>query len=310
MCSDITQLFVGDVIKRHQIVTLYSDQTVEHALRIFEERNISSAPVFNVIDGCCLGFIDSLDCVAHLVHTAGTASILSMDDWESIWQKNLRFTMQKIGKVVDFSSRNPFGYCSLDSPLPNAIETLGKGIHRLIVRDEKGSIVGILTQSTIVRFMAKNPQYLKLFANQPHSLFGIGRNASDIIKVYDTTRTLDAFRKLFVQGITGIAVISGDGSLISQLSASDLRHLGAHTSSKLNLRTLLKPVNQYLEICRLQLPKSYLVKANPEDTLYQLIKLMTENGVHRVWIVDTEDKLFGVVTMTDVMKVLAAPSSQ
>jgi CBS domain-containing protein len=48
-----------------------------------------------------------------------------------------------------------------------------------------------------------------------------------------------------------------------------------------------------------------VVTANEADALLDLVRLMRENGVRRVPVVGAQDELMGIVTLDDVLKILA-----
>jgi predicted transcriptional regulator len=49
----------------------------------------------------------------------------------------------------------------------------------------------------------------------------------------------------------------------------------------------------------------HVVTANEADSLLDLMRSMRENGVRRVPVVGFQDELMGIVTMDDVLKILA-----
>jgi len=311
---DVDTLKVRDIVSPQNLITLSSTDTIEFALKVFFQNKISSAPVIDVNTKECIGLLDILDCVAHLINiTSGWSAIVSFDDWEQTWEKNLRFTMQKVSKVIDFSLRNPFAYCTYDTTIMEAIATFATGIHRMVVKDDKGCLSAVLTQSYLLRMLAtnqidmsKHKEWTQILETAPRHL-GYGHKPEVIVKVLHTTRTIDAFRQLIEAGVSAVAIVDKDGILRTQLSASDLRTFGTHTTHNIfNIRTLLKPVTEFLEICRQAVgnPKSYLVWALQEAPVEQILKKMNDNRVHRVWIVDHSFNIYGVVSMTDIMQMI------
>jgi CBS domain-containing protein len=47
-----------------------------------------------------------------------------------------------------------------------------------------------------------------------------------------------------------------------------------------------------------------LVSCRPETTLREVLNVVVENGVHRVFIEDNLGHILGVVTLTDILQVL------
>lgn len=48
--------------------------------------------------------------------------------------------------------------------------------------------------------------------------------------------------------------------------------------------------------------------ASPIHSIGTVIEMMLTSRIHRVWIVDGEDKPIGVVTMSDILSALVPPS--
>jgi CBS-domain-containing membrane protein len=65
------------------------------------------------------------------------------------------------------------------------------------------------------------------------------------------------------------------------------------------LPDLLKPVKDYLEQYH---PESFnTLTARPETLLRDVIKEAAEGGVHRVWVLDADNKPCGVVALRDMI---------
>jgi len=306
--SELATARVQDVLSAPKdVVMLTTKATVLEALETFEQYKITSCPVLDDSNNQCIGFVDVLDCVAHLVHTTGgNSAVLKWEDLHHIWQQNGRFSLQTVNKIMDKSLRDPFLAATRETPLRDVIYTFAQGIHRVAVADETGKLVDILTQSSLIKYLAQNPKLLGDIAEKTPLDLNIGGNADSIVKVYDNETTIDAFRKLFDRSVSAIAIVDENGAIVSQLSSSDLREITHTLKAPLNIRALLKPVKEYIEICRTTLgnSKSFLVWALPGTKIIDLVKLMDNSKVHRVWLIDNYTKLYGVFSMTDVMKLL------
>ncbi|KAI8820701.1 uncharacterized protein EV422DRAFT_529803 [Fimicolochytrium jonesii] len=125
---------------------------------------------------------------------------------------------------------------------------------------------------------------------------------SRVVTVLDTATALQAFRDLYIGGVSAVAVVDKEGGLAANLSASDLRGL-----SSSNLEGLLDPVFTFLEIDTRR--RSDQVKADqlkfvePDAPLSKAIAIIRDAHIHRVWIADEGDKPVGVVTVSDILSV-------
>lgn len=110
-------------------------------------------------------------------------------------------------------------------------------------------------------------------------------------------RTFDAFRLLGDEYVTALPIVDKEsGKLLANMSASDLRGL---TVPK--LRFLNETVETFLtaQMGGIRAP----VSVKSSATLAQVIQLVVENNIHRVWLTDDKEKPVGVVTLTDIISV-------
>jgi CBS domain-containing protein len=117
--------------------------------------------------------------------------------------------------------------------------------------------------------------------------------------------------------------VQRQGKLVASLSASDLRGV---TSDEVDALLLL-PVLEFLQRRRATTPftcnpsttlhdvslNTYIAalffefsfvnlrSLVPDSALVQVMKSLVENKAHRLWIVDNEQKLLGVITLTDLL---------
>lgn len=99
-----------------------------------------------------------------------------------------------------------------------------------------------------------------------------------------------AAQELSSRQISGAPVCHPDGRLAGMLSMSDLTEFygGAHE---------LRLVREVMT------PELFVVE--PEAPLERAIELMAFEGVHRVLVVDREERLLGILTSMDILRELA-----
>jgi hypothetical protein len=63
----------------------------------------------------------------------------------------------QLREIQELSKKEPLVFLDEDANLMKAIETFGKGVHRLVVRNEQTKqVTGVLSQSRLVRFLWEN----------------------------------------------------------------------------------------------------------------------------------------------------------
>merc|ERR1711879_103560 len=108
----------------------------------------------------------------------------------------------------------------------------------------------------------------------------------------------DAFMTMHKEGLSSLAVVSGNGEIFENISATDLK--GALTDFK----RLLLSVRDYLAVTRaLVIGKKRaegLVYCEREKSLVEVMNRINETRVHRLYVVDEQRKPVGVVSLTDI----------
>jgi len=302
----LENLQVRDVLPNRTVVALKSSETISEALVKFQTNLIISAPVImnhaTTLDGF-LGFIDVIDCIGHLVRTAQSSSELKNDDLEQLWHRNIQFSTQTVGAAVNANTKQHC--CPIDAPILYAISIFARRIHRVAVYNESGIIVRVLSQADVVKYLSKNPLLLPISKAPKTPLdLNIVTDIKKIVTVYKTDKTIDAFKKMLENSVSAVTVLKKDGTVFSQLSASDLRNLGISNEIPLSIRSLMKTVGEFIELVRAATNTTHsLISATPTTPISEIIKTLAESEVHRIWIKDG-DEIKGVVSLTDLMKPL------
>jgi CBS-domain-containing membrane protein len=175
--------------------------------------------------------------------------------------------------------------------LYHLVEMFTRGIHRVPVQDEKSALWAVATQSTVVRYLAKNLKEIGRALDKPIDYLGLGKRQA--ISVTWTARTLDGYILLDKHKVEAIAVTDEAGVLVGALSASDLRGLGAGLFAAFQ-----QPVREFIKG---QPPPETCA---PDASLKDLVAQLAATRSHRAWLVTRDRRPFGVVSNTDVMKAL------
>jgi CBS domain-containing protein len=168
----------------------------------------------------------------------------------------------------------------------------------------------------------------------PITHFGLGKKP--VFSVPHSMPAAEAFRTMLLTSGVSAAAVLCDGQLVGNLSPTDLRGIAPEELAQLDL-----PVLEFLEMRNtgdtVHVPGSlasvYGVKAphkaatgksnegnlacvSINATMGQLISLLAERGVHRVYVIggeerpdgeETDRKLCGVVSLSDILTAVIAP---
>jgi len=175
--------------------------------------------------------------------------------------------------------------------------------HHVLALNEQGDLINVITQTRIIEcvnmLFGVDPQLTELGTK---TVVQLGLGLRNVISIHESAKTVDAFRALAENNVSGVPIVNNDGIAVGNISVRDLRAI-KHNASFLQLLHL--PLSEYLEASRKQfaVPQS-LVKCYLEDSFRSVMERIVENKVHRCYVVDKNNKLLGVVTMWDLLNTM------
>jgi len=279
------------------------------------EANIHSAPVYE--GDKCLGLVDLCDIVSFLVHIffkksgvtdeadvpAASAHLAGYafhkQDFEEGKGMSYRFGHQLAKDLINFSKQNCFNPFPVSASLHDLIKALGNGIRRVPIVDAQGKVLALVSQSTIVSFLAKNITKVSLASKTLEEL-GIARKK--VFSVPNSARAVDAFALLHQHRVSALAITDERGSLSGNISLKDVCHVME------DLRNLLLPVFEFVNQIRRSSLKAVMpsVEGHPNDSFGSVIERFHAIRLHRLYVsVSAKDHHpVGVVSVGDVLNVL------
>ena len=99
--------------------------------------------------------------------------------------------------------------------------------------------------------------------------------------------------------VNAVAVVDDKGSIVANLSSTDVRGMKSE-----ELCLVRKPVLEYLKARNPTGKLVHPVTCTPRALLKDVILQLSTAKIHRVWVVDSAMKPVGVVTLSDICRVL------
>ncbi|KAG7463983.1 hypothetical protein MATL_G00182420 [Megalops atlanticus] len=188
-----------------------------------------------------------------------------------------------------------------DSSLFDAVYALLKHkIHRLPVIDpESGNVLHIMTHKRILKF-------LKIFgSNIPKPRF-LQKKISEaaigtfqkIAMVQETATVYDALSIFVARRVSALPVVNEQGKVVALYSRFDVINLAAQKNYN-NLNMSMREALQRRVCC-----VEGVIKCYPHETLETVIDRIAEAEVHRLVLVDTDDVVRGIVSLSDLLQAL------
>lgn len=247
---------LSKLTEKPALVYAHAKQSIEECLQLMALHNITALPItangastssdfqgiVNLFD--ILYFVAFCAVPDDVSHAQGTAYM----DKQAVEQMK-----QPIASLLDTNdrTRESFRLWSFGQgdTLDKVLETLSKGVHRVLVTGGKTGVM--LSQTDLLKYIQnhepefkKSAEYdqtlrqLKLFPSRPY-----GKSGQAVVSVLHSVSALAAYRKMAKEGVTAVPVLNAQGQVVATLSASDLRGL-----APLSLKDLLLPVDQFLEV--------------------------------------------------------------
>ncbi|ORZ26440.1 hypothetical protein BCR41DRAFT_348321 [Lobosporangium transversale] len=324
---------VADVLnekaQNHALIDIPVTATVEKVFETLQSNDILSVPVYrrfnNVKD--YVAIIDTYDLLSTMEERGFTVESGSTPDTE--------YLSMPVAILVGMTkSSSKLWTCQPNLPLTQLIELFTKHrVHRILVLEEipvkssdiesnenvleeaepqqepKGRLV---SQTDVIRYLlAHNHELGPILDRTANSIAGhalqfsdayLDSASADKLKQAPATITINnpawtALQKMSSAHASCVAVVDTDGTLVSEMSAADLRGVNPSRIQDLN-----KPVLVYLKTLQggnLKRPLS----CRAQFSLGQVLSGLIRSHAHRSWLVDGEDRPVGCITLSDILSV-------
>jgi CBS-domain-containing membrane protein len=287
---------------RKRLVLVGDNQPLDKALQRLNRHKITSIPIVNEQTGGILGILESLDIVNYL------STVLDQDTINrgaARWD----FNMMNCGQLLNTSNKK----CTVMSNSANmyeALRILSRGEHCVMVIDgvchthlqdgEEHNILGVFTQSDVIRFFSNNPYWIKMlpnFCKRLNEIGIIGNNTEQLCTVDQNVLAYEAFQMIANSNCSGLAVLDGQRKLVAHLSASNIRGI-----NRTNFQLLRRPLFEFLQRDRRRGWWTMPICLNASDTLEKAVLQFGGTRVHQMYVCDTDGKPRHVVTLTDILR--------
>jgi len=290
---------VADLLKelkpQSDLVDVPSNATLEYVFEVLLANDILSVPVYKDQSQPkeYLGFVSVQDLVHHIFEAHHTLSSLQSEP--EFLLEPVSQALGKISKVKQILSVK-----SAD-PLSLLVRVLSHDlVHRVLVWTEDQAEPYVVSQRDLIRyFHAHNHELGKILDLSAPEMAEASGLSTHVPTITFRHTAWEAFRQVaHNMPLSAIPVLDDSGSLVTNISAEDLRGL-----NRARLRDLERPI-----VC-------FLKGSHGEDgimpltchsrfTLQQIMAALVLGQAHRIWLCTADDQVEGVVTLTDVIAVI------
>jgi len=195
--------------------------------------------------------------------------------------------------------------------LSKLLDVFSVGVHRVLVshKTREKNYWSFVSQTDVLRYLKvqsyrRESKIKDVFLTKLSDL-NLGKTDQKISTLPLSATAITGFRVMIHNNeLSALPIIDESGKLVNTLSAADFRHVSLD-----NIKETFLPANKFLAIYR---KKHYVsVTGRLDELLSSIVDKLLLRSVHRVWIVDTDLKPVGAVSLTDIIKTFSiyAPST-
>eukprot|EP01132_Coremiostelium_polycephalum_P004540 gene4540-5656_t len=287
-----------------RILYVKKNDPIENGFKTLIDNNILSAPVYDENEKryCC--FFSFTDLI-HEVLEATSTIFLPQGDITTVMniliEKDL-FKKHRVGDIANISKRDPFIVIDSDKRLDEVARLIvNNRLRRVAVIDQRGELCNIITISRIIECIShlfEMDRELGVLGEKKIRDIKIG--SGDVITIQSNEKALEAFRLIARMGISGIGVVDSQKKIVGVISEHDLNIIKSHCQY---LSLLYLPISEYLEalqkICGQ--PRS-TITCKKTDSFKDVVQKITENKIHRIFVVDDDNRLEGIISLVDILE--------
>eukprot|EP01094_Clydonella_sp_ATCC50884_P022059 TRINITY_DN4987_c0_g1_i2.p1 TRINITY_DN4987_c0_g1~~TRINITY_DN4987_c0_g1_i2.p1 ORF type:complete len:292 (-),score=130.73 TRINITY_DN4987_c0_g1_i2:876-1751(-) len=281
--------------------------------------NILSSPVWDEASSSFTGIIDIMDILMLMSEVFSRQELESFCSLDMIATHAGRFTPEAFqehfrnhraflqGAVITdmggLSGVNRFVPVKVGDSLWDVLNVMvDNKLHRVAVLQGDSQVVNYVTQSRLIHFLVEHEQLVPE-AIRSKTIEELEIFSSEVLTCSEKDRAVDVFAKMSRAGVSAIPILSEEGTFSGCLSASDLKGIGKDCS---NFARLGLPVLDYIAPIRQENLKAKFpaIGCNVHTPFERVIKKLDASRVHRVFITDDDNKIVGVVSLGDVLRVV------
>eukprot|EP01080_Neovahlkampfia_damariscottae_P002368 gene2368-2835_t len=267
-----------------EVFNVHSKNTIHETLeKLISFKNVQSLPVYDKEEKTYVGFVEYQDIVYFI-------------------SKNPKIDFNKtpINEVPGLFDRNPFIPVYKTDKAIKAIELLVKSdVPRIpILHTETDQVISILSQFDLIRYLSKNMDSLS-HDQRKMKISNLGQK--NVSCANEKTTAIECFQKMNELKIGGLPVVDeSNGELIATINASDLKFFEDPKFTTNYNEILQLNVIEFLD--KIESRRKIPIFCDENSTLEQIIKILTDNRIHRTFLVNSKKQPIRVISQQDVLR--------
>merc|ERR1712100_828577 len=198
------------------VVSVSADDNIADAWRTLIANKILGAPVFDEKTKKYIGMFDVSD-VVHVLFTP-LDEVAKKDGLKEAMNELL--AKQNVRDVLSADEpAHTFHHLSDTASLLDVMKKMvAERAHRICLVDKDQKLCNIVTQSTVIEFLAANRSKIQELAKVTPEQVALHNVWADVVMFNQSEKALHAFRKLRAHHVSGAAIVDDDKKLVGNLS--------------------------------------------------------------------------------------------
>jgi len=203
----------------------------------------------------------------------------------------------RVGEVLEQTkSHRTYPALHKNSHLLEAFKLFSIGIQRVAVINASKQIVGILSQSTILKYIASDVAVLGSLAENSANKFGLPWDR--LVKIQSTVSAIDALYTLTEKGIFSCPIIDAQGKIVEHLSISDFKGLYEENTFLFLWDSVVDFIHEVRDSEK-KAPRT-IFHVHTKAPLKDIVKALIDHHVHQIYLQDEGEQPIGLISMTHV----------
>ncbi|KAK4460198.1 hypothetical protein QBC42DRAFT_272847 [Cladorrhinum samala] len=277
-----------------RLVVLDNDLLIKKSLNIFIQNGIVSAPLWDTRNSNFAGLLTSTDFINVIQYYCQYPDEIGNIDQFRL--SSLRDIERAIGvEPLETVSVHPMR--PLYEACRRMLKTRARRIPLIDNDDETGRemVVSVITQYRILKFIAVNNEKYTMLLKKPLRELGLG-TYTDLATATMGSSVLDVIHLMVKYNISAIPILDQDNKLLNLFEAVDVIPCikgGAYDE-------LSSPVGDALSKRAEDFAGIYT--CSEDDRLDAIFDTIRKSRVHRLVVVDDDNRLKGIISLSDILK--------
>ncbi|KAK5574937.1 hypothetical protein RB653_010191 [Dictyostelium firmibasis] len=307
MTEDYLRLFSQTAIAdldKNTMISIKKSEDVEKLLSVLYENSLSSLPVIDGEGKRVIGFVDTNDVLSLLTKLKLTSESTEDD----IRLYSIGFLNSNVNNIMDEKKKDQFVVVLEEQSLFEVLKLYANGVHRLALLTVFSDIENIVSQSNVIKFLNNNLSVLGPLGDTKIGSTLIKPflpSKESLITTKSSTLAIDSFKIMNTHKCSAIPVLEDStNKIIGTLSVNDLYGINQST-----IKLLLNTTVEFIDFDNNKI-KSNKNKPNHQivlklgNTFKEAIQMISNNKVHRIWIVDDNNVPISLISLTDICKII------